>query len=172
MKSFKLIKLNEQHKEKYLEYVKDWKDEKMSPFTSRMFGLPFETYLELLEKQENIETVKIGYMPSSTFVFVDEEEEIYGVVNIRHQLNELLTNIGGHIGYGIKPSKRRLGYAKIMLNLALLEAKNRGIDKALLICNKDNLPSKKTIERCGGLFENEFIEENKNVVLRYWIEVK
>jgi predicted acetyltransferase len=44
---------------------------------------------------------------------------ILGSVNIRHCLNEDLLFRGGHIGYGIRPTQRKNGYATLMLGLAL-----------------------------------------------------
>ena len=46
-----------------------------------------------------------------------------------------------------------------------------GLDKILITCNKNNTASRRTIESCGGILENEVIEETRTT-LRYWIYKK
>jgi len=57
---------------------------------------------------------------------------------------------GGHIGYGIRPSERQKGYATTGLQLALEEARKRGLDQVLLTCGVDNLASRRVILANGG----------------------
>ena len=80
-------------------------------------------------------------------------------MDIRHELNDYLRLFGGHIGYGIVPSERRHGYAKIPLALALPIARSIGIKKVLITCNDTNAGSAKTIESAGGVLENKVLEE-------------
>lgn len=114
---------------------------------------------------------KDGLVPDSTFFCLDEERNIIvGAVNIRHCLNEHLLAHGGHIGDGIRPSERRKGYATQMVRLALEECKKNGIKKVLMVCDKDNTGSVKSIKKNGGILENENIENGK-VEQRYWIDL-
>ena len=94
-----------------------------------------------------------------------------GAINIRHYLNDHLLKYGGHIGDGIRPSERRKGYATKMIALGLAECKKLGIDRVLLVCDKDNIGSKRSIIKNGGILENELLEDGK-IVERYWIDVK
>ena len=102
--------------------------------------------------------------------FAMENDKIVGTIAIRHYLNEGLLNIGGHIGYGIRPSERRKGYGAQMLALALEKCRELGIDRALVTCDKDNVASAKTAMRNGGVMENEVVEEDGNIVQRYWFK--
>ena len=77
-------------------------------------------------------------------------------------------NGGGHIGDGIRPSERRKGYATKMISLALEECKKLGMDKVLLVCDKDNIGSVKSIINNGGVLENVVLKEGK-LIQRYWI---
>ena len=95
-----------------------------------------------------------------------------GAVNIRHYLTDFLLREGGHIGDGIRPSERRKGYATAMIKLALEECKKLGIKRVLLVCDKDNIGSAKSIMNNGGVLENEFIDAEDKAVQRYWIDVK
>lgn len=132
-------------------------------------SMTFEEYLELLEDNENGLRLPEGYVPSSSlYGFVGDD--LVGRVSIRHTLNDFLFKVGGHIGYGVLPPFRQKGYAKAMLGQSLDYAKKIGIEKALLTCNTDNTASIKTIESCGGVFENS-IESNGIKKLRYWITV-
>jgi len=77
-------------------------------------------------------------------------------------------NYGGHIGYGIRPSERKKGYATKMLELALALCRQKGMEKVLLTCDKGNIGSAKTMSKNGAVLENE-VEENGKTVQRYWI---
>lgn len=113
-----------------------------------------------------------GFVPATELWLVDKEEFI-GRVSIRHELNENLLKLGGHIGYYIRPSKRKMGYGKMILKLALKETKKLGISKALVTCDDTNLGSAKIVESNGGILEDK-IENGKDNPLkrRYWIEIK
>ena len=108
-----------------------------------------------------------GLVPGTTFLYM-LDDEIVGSINIRHCLNDYLKNIGGHIGYSIAPKYRRQGFATKMLQEALKFCKQWEIWPVLVTCDEDNMDSKKTIEKCGGIFENKYSHEG-NVTLRYWI---
>ena len=70
----------------------------------------------------------------------------------------------------MSPPYRGRGWAPLMLALGLEKAKALGIDRALVTCNDDNLPSAGTIEACGGVLENVVLEEGKPL-RRYWIDL-
>lgn len=109
-----------------------------------------------------------GLVPATTY-FVIEENKIVGVLNIRHRLNDALLQSGGHIGYSVAVSKRRQGIATKMLQFALKQCRTFNIDQVLVTCNKENIASKRTIERCGGILENEITIDDKTI-LRFWIK--
>lgn len=94
-----------------------------------------------------------------------------GAVNIRHDLNEYLLKYGGHIGDGVRPSERRKGYATKMINLALKECKKLKIKRVLLVCDKNNIGSAKSIINNGGILENEDINDDK-IIQGYWIDLE
>ena len=111
-------------------------------------------------------------VPDSTFFLLDEERNILlGAVNIRHYLNDYLLKYGGHIGDGIRPSERNKGYATEMIRLALQECVKLGIRKVLIICDKSNIASAKTIIKNGGILENEIVDEKGRIEQRYWINI-
>jgi len=129
----------------------------------------FENFVNKLKAQAKGEGLPEGYVPSSVFWLVDGEEFI-GQVDIRHRLTPLLKETGGHIGYDIRPSKRKQGYGKLILKLALEKAKELGIKDALVTCDVTNTVSKKVIEANGGKLESQLKGAvGKPDKLRYWI---
>lgn len=82
-------------------------------------------------------------------------------------LNEQLLRLSGHIGYGIRPTERRKGYAAAMLKLALEKCRDMEIKQVLITCDKDNIASAKTIIANKEVLENELVEDNVNIVQRY-----
>ncbi|NOW05617.1 putative acetyltransferase [Clostridium beijerinckii] len=93
---------------------------------------------------------------------------LIGMIDIRHRLNDYLLNFGGHIGYSVRKSERRQGYATEMLGLALKECVKLGIKKVLITCNKNNIGSAKTIVNNNGILENE-VDEGNRITQRYWV---
>ena len=71
----------------------------------------------------------------------------------------------------VHPDYRRKGYATEMIRLSLLECKKLGIDKVLMVCDKSNIASAKTIIKNGGILENEFVDDDGEINQRYWIDV-
>lgn len=65
------------------------------------------------------QTVCPGLVPATTFLAVDADGKLIGMIDIRHRLNEGLLRFGGNIGYSVRPCCRRQGYATQMLALAL-----------------------------------------------------
>jgi predicted acetyltransferase len=104
-----------------------------------------------------------GYVPSTTLWWVDDAEYL-GRLAIRHRLTDHLLNVGGHIGYDIRPAARRRGHATAMLAAALPVARGLGIDRALLTCDVDNIASRKVIEANGGV-----LEDKRGDKLRFWV---
>ena len=104
------------------------------------------------------------------FCFDEDRNIMVGAVNIRHYLNESLLRNGGHIGDGVRPSERRKGIATKMIALALDECRKLGIEKVLMVCDKENIGSAKSIINNGGVLENE-VEVDGVIEQRYWIDL-
>jgi predicted acetyltransferase len=163
-----------EYREQYLAFYRDWinSGEDMIPWVVERDPSDFEAYLKFLYSEDSEEKLSnANWVPHSTYWLIDGEGNIVGAVNIRHRLNQKLFNSGGHIGYGVCPSQRRRGYATVLLSSALEKAKMLDIDRVLVVCDKGNIGSEKTIIKNGGLFESEYTEANGNVVRRFWIHL-
>jgi predicted acetyltransferase len=132
----------------------------------------FPDYVAKLEAAARGIDVPEGFVPHSTFWLVDANDEIVGISNLRHRLTDFLLKFGGHIGFGVRPSARRRGYATQLLRATLVEAQARGVSKVRVTCDQDNVASAKTILRNGGVLDDEeLMPEQRRVVSRYWIDL-
>ncbi len=120
-------------------------------------GEDFEEWLKKKEDERAGKNLEEGRVSSSVFFLKREgEDRILGHISIRHSIDkEFLAEVGGHIGYGVRPSERGKGYATEMLQLALAECKKLGITNAMITCKKNNLASAKVISNNGGVKRDE-----------------
>ncbi|WP_421384843.1 GNAT family N-acetyltransferase [Bacillus salacetis] len=171
MDNVALVKPTIELKKQYLEFYTEWKEsgEVMIPWVIEKDPSDFEAMLAFIENNSKGVNLPEGWVPDSTYWLVDSEKNVVGAVNIRHSLTKNLLNAGGHIGYGIRPSARKKGYATQILALSLEKTKELGIEKVLVVCDKGNIGSAKTIIKNGGLPDKDFIEDDGNVINRFWI---
>lgn len=122
---------------------------------------------------ENEATVPEKRVASTQYVFLRaSNRRILGMIQVRHYFNDYLRQFGGHIGYSIRPSERRKGYAVRMLRDCLPLCRQFGLDKVLITCLDDNEGSRRTILANGGVYESTVYEPDENVHLqRYWIDL-
>ena len=111
------------------------------------------------------------FRTATQYLALDENEHLVGMTNLRHRLNDYLLTYGGHIGYSVRPSERQNGYATRMLQLTLEHAREKGIEKVLVCCDRYNVASAKTIRANGGVLEDErFDSADGTLTQRYWIK--
>ncbi|HDR7515257.1 GNAT family N-acetyltransferase [Bacillus mobilis] len=169
----KLLKPTNEYSEKIMEYRDAFlhADEQPHGSSSLQNFDALDGWFEKVSIQEVGKNLQGNRVPSSQFLSV-EKGELIGFVNIRHRLNEESLREGGHIGYSVHPNKRRQGYATKQLKLALYEVQKLGLQKVLITCDKANIASAKTIQKVGGMLENEVVSSHTGeIVQRYWVEI-
>lgn len=157
----------------YRSLVKEFVDagERLVPFVLEFPADDAAEFLDYLAACERGERIPEGFVPHSTFWLV-ADGEVVAVSNLRHYLTDRLRRCGGSIGYGVRPSARRQGYGKAILQRTLERAKDRGLVEVLITCDADNDASIGTILAAGGsLHSEEALPELGLVAKRYVIQV-
>ena len=167
-----LIIPNAKFRDSYRSLVAEFlaNGEPLVPFTLAFEQTDFDALLVKLDACARGIGIPEGFVAHSTFWLVRGETEVVGVSNIRHSLTPSLLREGGNIGYGIRPSVRRQGYATAILAQSLKHASGFGLQRVLITCGKKNVASAKTICRNGGVFDNEeYLTDRDEIVQRYWV---
>ena len=137
-------------------------------------GLDFVGLYNKLEEYKKIPCESYTQKDYPTFQYLlvrREDNKAVGAVEIRPFLTEHLDKeFEGNVGYGILPSERGKGYANMALTLAMKKYYELTKNKSLILCcYKENIPSRKVIEKHGG----KLIEEVSGVLSaqKYKIEI-
>lgn len=168
----RLVRPSDRYKKSFLEAVDEpGAQELFARFRERPEGESFAAYVRRIRSYSKGVTLKSGLVPETTYWLVEDDVYI-GRVSIRHRLNRSLQKKGGHIGYDIRPSKRRRGYGRLILKLGLKKAKERGFSRVLITCLSTNIASQKIIKANGGVFKSEVCtQKGKPTTYRYWVDI-
>ena len=160
------------YQDSFLAGLREFHQERrMLQYDFQVVSEDFKRFLSHLKTQQDRTKLPPHIVPQSHFWLIDDDEFI-GILSLRCELNDTFVRIGGHIGYQVRPSKRRQGYGKELLRQGLQKAKELGSTRVLLTCDEDNIASKRVIESNGGEFEDAILVEGSPVKkLRYWIDL-
>jgi len=128
----------------------------------------FAAWVSRLVNDENPAAEVADGWVHCTYRWIVEDGRVLGAVALRHELNDFLREIGGHIGYGVRPSARRRGVASWALGRMLDEARRLGLDRVMLTCVDDNVASARVIEGNGGVLA-DVRDTAHGRTRRYWI---
>ncbi|WP_231921281.1 GNAT family N-acetyltransferase [Micromonospora auratinigra] len=70
-----------------------------------------------------------GMVPA-LYRWIVEDDEVLGAVSLRLRLNDFLREVGGHIGYCVRPSARRRGLAAFALGAALADVRGTELGRS------------------------------------------
>lgn len=136
---------------------------------SASLGLSVSDYREWVARMWNNASVGDEEWGKSLTYLCFDEAKLIGLLNIRYDLPKNLSEKYGHIGYGVRPSERRKGYATAMLRHALSICKEKGLTQVILGCYKDNVASAATIQRNGGVLFAENDHYTKDQMSQYYL---
>ena len=120
----------------------------------------YAQWVQSVSANTSPETVNPAWVVTDTFFAVDENNKIVGIIDLRHTLNDFLQDFG-NVGYSVKPSERRKGYATEMFRQVREIARLAGMEELHMAVHCDNEPSVKTIVNAGGVAYRSFIAEEK-----------
>lgn len=166
-RSVQLVRPAERFESSYRQYIDELGDEERYPFPLDFDHSDFAALLVRIERFSQGIDLPEGYVPSTTYWLVDNDE-LLGVSNLRHALNDRLRQAGGHIGLGIRPSKRGTGLGSLLLRLTLDRAFDRGIHPVQVHCHPQNSASARMIRANGGVLDSVH-DHDGDVIERYVI---
>jgi predicted acetyltransferase len=109
-------------------------------------------FASLTQRDRTLRSEDATEVPLTFRLFWIWDGEFCGNASLRFQpgSNELPSQVSGHIGYSVVPWKQGRGYASRSLALLLALARDEGLQRIEILCDQDNLASRRVIERNGG----------------------
>ncbi len=138
-----------------MKILKDYVEEHYSNYErtltacTGMVEMDFNEWVQKVNK--NVEIPDEQWGRYYQYLVFNDKDELVGMLNIRFDLSEEMRQRYGDIGYAVRPSKRRQGYASQMLEYALNVCKEKNMKEVILGCYKYNYGSNKIIQSHGGI---------------------
>lgn len=177
-----LREMNLQDEDEIQKMYEEYMDSELIPGIDRFEGIrdlerlgniSFEELYDLLEFNKHEENLPETYSPCNFYLGVNDMDEIVGGISLRWKSVPILETVGGFIGYSVRPTQRGRGYASEMLRLGMEKFQGTHFDEVLITCKDFNIPSKKVIEKNGGIYRDTYHNESDGYdYLRYMIKVK
>lgn len=164
-------------KEVFLESIQNFADTEFefAHYFNEVHKGNWDTFFPALADYKKGENLPYpDHVPSTQLYAFNEQGLIVGRASLRHELNEFLANIGGHIGYIVHPDFRRRGIGTQILQQTLdyTRVNLPQMKKVLVTCDDANRGSNLIIRRNKGRFEGQISQgEGKPLKNRYWIRL-
>jgi len=175
MSAAKLEKPSIEHKESYIEALKEFHAEGRYMFlkVDRLED-DFEGFLDAIhDGKKDLHKPYADWVEPvpETVLWLTKDDQFIGTLNIRHRLNWHLEKWGGHLNFLIRPSMRGKGFGKKLLQKSIPYIAYLGIDKALITIDPKDEAANKIIKFCGAVYEDTLPETDKFPERnRYWLD--
>ena len=167
----RLIRPDAAYKASFIAAVKEFQAEERPNYMHIDLAALEADFPAYVKSQLTHEPSVLNGVPQTNYWDVDEQGYI-GRLSIRHRLNAGLRVYGGHIGYDVRPSRRREGHGTRMLALSLLFVRELGIDQVMITCDETNIGSRKIIAANGGVLDKIIKLDFREVpTMHWWIDL-
>ncbi|MCC6597947.1 MAG: GNAT family N-acetyltransferase [Alphaproteobacteria bacterium] len=175
MSASKLVKPNAAYKQSYLEALDEFHAEGRYKSLSRSeIEKNFDKYVEELNTGKRyLRRPFVDWVEPvpETVLWLVKKDEYIGSITIRHRLNWHLEKWGGHVNFTIRPSMRKKGFGKKILQKGMPYICYLGIDRALVLVDPLNIAGQRVVEFCGGEFQDETQKTDRFPARkRYWLQ--
>ncbi|MBQ8953888.1 MAG: GNAT family N-acetyltransferase [Clostridia bacterium] len=169
MDGLTLVLPSMEYKERAIDYIREFHEHDDQVHGSGSL----DRYLRESSYEAWLEKIKgdLANTPSEPTYFCVRlaDERIVGMVNIRPVFGEFILTEAGHVGYSVRPTERRKGYAVFMLREAVRICREAGVDGVVVSCDAGNAASAGTIMKCGGVLDAEFYSERFGEVIQRYV---
>lgn len=169
MKEIRRLKLGDQQAFEKFQIIMLAEKAAGNPFVETKEVTDFPAYVAKLEQFET-DTGNPDWSTSTNYYYF-LDGELVAKISCRWELKGMLPIFGGHIGYETRTDYRGQGIMTDLLAFALDRYRERGIERVMITALVDNLASRCTIEKAGGILEN-IISHEEQEFARYWMDLE
>ena len=132
----------------------------------------FAAFVRELEDEKQGIGLPPGTVPQTTYLLVRDGKTVLGEFRFRPTVPPPYLSNSGHVGYNVRPSERRKGYATRGLAMVLAKAREFGLEGLMIPINSVNVGSIRTTEKNGGVLARREVDpESAEVTSLYWINL-
>jgi predicted acetyltransferase len=129
----------------------------------------FDAYVADLDAEAAGVGLPPGIVPQTTYALVEPDGTVVGEFRYRPTAPEPYEQSHGHVGYNVRPSRPRRGYATAGLRALLVIAAHDGLPGLLAPIAPGNAASIRVVTACGGHLLRRASRGAGDEDLSFWI---